>query len=126
MNKCRLSFVSVVRFSEDPFWVSNQGSATSTLYTGAGAPFPIANPLTVSIPQNPAPPAGPTGQVSAPGVDKVGINERRRAEPLGGKRPDRLSPGWSGERRWPGRFAVDRLNRLKNRRGRKAVALRRW
>src|SRR4051794_19751246 len=23
-----------------PFWVSNQGSATSTLYSGAGAPFP--------------------------------------------------------------------------------------
>jgi len=47
-----------------PFWVSNQGSATATLYTGAGAPFPLATPLVVSIPQNPAPPAGPTGQVN--------------------------------------------------------------
>jgi len=46
-----------------PFWVSNQGSATSTLYTGAGAPFPIPSPLVVSIPQTRAPPAGPTGQV---------------------------------------------------------------
>lgn len=42
-----------------PFWVSNQGTATSTLYNGAGVP----QPLVVSIPQNPTGPAGPTGQV---------------------------------------------------------------
>jgi len=47
-----------------PFWVSNQGSGTSTLYNGAGAPFPLASPLVVTIPQNPTPPAGPTGQVA--------------------------------------------------------------
>ncbi len=46
-----------------PFWISNQGSATSTLYNGAGALFPIGAPLVVSIPQVPTPPAGPTGQV---------------------------------------------------------------
>jgi uncharacterized protein (TIGR03118 family) len=39
-----------------PFWVSNQGSGNSTLYSGTGA----ITPLVVSIPDAPA---GPTGQV---------------------------------------------------------------
>ena len=42
-----------------PWWISNQGTNTSTLYTGAGAKIP----LTVSIPQAPNGPQGPTGQV---------------------------------------------------------------
>jgi uncharacterized protein (TIGR03118 family) len=42
-----------------PFWVSNQGTGTSTLYNGVGA----ITPLVVSIPGNPTPPTGPTGQV---------------------------------------------------------------
>lgn len=42
-----------------PFWVSNQGDATSTLYDGSGT----AIPLVVAIPQNATAPAGPTGQV---------------------------------------------------------------
>ncbi len=47
-----------------PFWVSNQGSGTSTLYDGAGATIP----LVVSIPSTGAPgPSGPTGQVFAAG-----------------------------------------------------------
>ena len=37
-----------------PFWISNQGNGTSTLYTGTGAPLP----LVVTIPGV----AGPTGQ----------------------------------------------------------------
>lgn len=41
-----------------PFWVSNQGSGTSTLYNGAGAKIP----LTVTIAGSPGP-SGPTGQV---------------------------------------------------------------
>ncbi len=41
-----------------PFWVSNQGSGTSTLYDGAGT----AQSLVVTIPGG-APPSGPTGQV---------------------------------------------------------------
>ena len=45
-----------------PFWVSNQGTNTSTLYTGEGEPFPSGNPLVVSIPQG-GPPTGPTGQL---------------------------------------------------------------
>jgi uncharacterized protein (TIGR03118 family) len=44
-----------------PFWVSNQGSATSTLYDGTGAP----QSLIVDIPQV-GPVAGPTGQVYNP------------------------------------------------------------
>ena len=48
--------VSFARTS--PFWISNQGSSTSTLYDGAGN----AAPLVVSIPAG-SPPSGPTGQV---------------------------------------------------------------
>jgi len=42
-----------------PFWISNQGSGTSTLYNGAGA----ITPLVVTIPGSSTPPSGPTGQV---------------------------------------------------------------
>jgi uncharacterized protein (TIGR03118 family) len=41
-----------------PFWVANQGSGTSTLYTGTGA----INSLVVTIPGG-GPPSGPTGAV---------------------------------------------------------------
>jgi uncharacterized protein (TIGR03118 family) len=41
-----------------PFWISNQGTSTSTLYTGNGTPFPQPTPLVVSIPGV----GGPTGQ----------------------------------------------------------------
>jgi uncharacterized protein (TIGR03118 family) len=51
-----------------PFWVSNQGSFTSTLYDGEGNPFPPPpnGPLVVQIPST-GNPAGPTGQVFAAG-----------------------------------------------------------
>jgi len=42
-----------------PFWVSNQGSNTSTLYNGSGTPLP----LVVTTPVTTAGPNGPTGQV---------------------------------------------------------------
>lgn len=42
-----------------PFWVSNQGDNTATLYNGAGAVVP----LVVSVPHEPSGPIGPTGQV---------------------------------------------------------------
>ena len=42
-----------------PFWVSNQGSGTATLYNGAGAIVP----LVVTIPAGTPPVTGPTGQV---------------------------------------------------------------
>lgn len=42
-----------------PFWISNQGSGTSTLYDGAGNKVP----LVVSIPGGAPPVTGPTGQV---------------------------------------------------------------
>ena len=53
-----------------PFWVSNQGTNTSTLYDGEGERFPPGNPLVVDIPQG-GPPTGPTGQVFAGGSDLV-------------------------------------------------------
>ncbi len=42
-----------------PIWVSNQGSNTSTLYSGTGTPAA----LVVSVPPTSPPPTGPTGQV---------------------------------------------------------------
>jgi uncharacterized protein (TIGR03118 family) len=48
--------------STTPFWVSNQGSNTSTLYNPLAVPIKV--PLTVSTPTGGAsPPTGPTGQV---------------------------------------------------------------
>ena len=44
-----------------PFWVSNNGSGNSTLYNTLGEPFPVLNPLVVTIP--PSPGGTPTGQV---------------------------------------------------------------
>lgn len=46
-----------------PFWISNQGSGTSTLYTGTGTKIS----LTVPIPAGTPPATGPTGQVFAGG-----------------------------------------------------------
>ena len=44
-----------------PFWVSDQGTGVSTLYSGAGA----ITPLVVTVPSAGSPgPAGPTGQVA--------------------------------------------------------------
>jgi uncharacterized protein (TIGR03118 family) len=53
---------------QSPFWVSNQGSFTSTLYDGEGNAFPPPpdGPLVVNIPVG-GNPAGPTGQVFAGG-----------------------------------------------------------
>lgn len=48
--------------SGSPFWIGNQITSTSTLYNGAGQPFPIGNPLIVTIPAL-LNPRGPTGVV---------------------------------------------------------------
>ena len=57
-----------------PFWVSNQGSATATLYDGAGN----INPLVVGVPPTGVVPNGPTGQVFAGGsafqLNGTGVN----------------------------------------------------
>jgi uncharacterized protein (TIGR03118 family) len=44
-----------------PFWVSNQATGTSTLYTAL--PSPAGPLLTVTIPPTGGPPSGPTGQI---------------------------------------------------------------
>lgn len=46
-----------------PFWISNQVSGNSTLYTGSGTPFPQPTPLVVTIAGSSTGPSGPTGQV---------------------------------------------------------------
>jgi uncharacterized protein (TIGR03118 family) len=47
-----------------PFWISNQGTGTSTLYDGAGH----ANALVVTVPGGGGAVAGPTGQVASGGA----------------------------------------------------------
>jgi uncharacterized protein (TIGR03118 family) len=55
--------------STSPWWISDNGTGVSTLYTGSGAPFPLppATPLVVTIPPPLGSPAGtsatPTGNV---------------------------------------------------------------
>jgi len=52
----------IARSSGSPFWIGNQVSANATLYNGAGQPFPVGNPLIVSVPST-GNPSGPTGVV---------------------------------------------------------------
>src|SRR5579862_5040267 len=47
-----------------PFWISDNGTGVSTLYDGAGRPFPPGNGLVVTIP----PPAGGSGPAAPTGV----------------------------------------------------------
>ena len=51
--------------SSSPIWVSDNGTGVSTLYNGAGQPFPVGSPLVVTIPPPPggSPPSSPTGVV---------------------------------------------------------------
>ena len=51
--------------ASSPFWISNNHSGTSTLYNGAGQPFPAAGPLVVQVPVpgSAQPPSAPTGVV---------------------------------------------------------------
>lgn len=44
-------------------WIANNGSGTSTLYTGEGERFPPRSPLVVNIPGTPPNPGTPTGIV---------------------------------------------------------------
>jgi uncharacterized protein (TIGR03118 family) len=44
-----------------PFWVSDNNAGVSTLYNGAGQPFPVFSPLVVTIPTHMGAPAGTKG-----------------------------------------------------------------
>jgi uncharacterized protein (TIGR03118 family) len=46
-----------------PFWISDNGQGESTLYDGSGQPFPVGQPLVVTIP---APPDSPADTTAAP------------------------------------------------------------
>ena len=50
-----------------PFWISNQGANTSSLFAVSGSANVSAVPLTVAIPTTANGPQGPTGQVSNSG-----------------------------------------------------------
>lgn len=51
----------MIASSSSPFWVSDNRTGVSTLYTGQGQAFPPANPLVVTIPTNPTAPLAPHG-----------------------------------------------------------------
>jgi uncharacterized protein (TIGR03118 family) len=53
----------LTRSSGSPWWVANNGSGTSTLYSGAGDLFPTTGPLVVTLPP---PKNAPAGTVSKP------------------------------------------------------------
>ncbi len=48
-----------------PFWVSDNHTGVATLYNGFGQPFPLANPLVVTVPPpgGGSPPSAPTGMI---------------------------------------------------------------
>jgi uncharacterized protein (TIGR03118 family) len=90
-----------------PFWVSNHGTGTSTLYNGIGQLAPIASPLVVVVPAGAATTSGhgtPTGQVqNAPAGFAIG-----------GKNPsfifcteDGTISGYISSNTPPGTLAVD-------------------
>lgn len=60
----------IARGPTTPFWVADNGTGVSTLYTGNGTPFPVGSPLVVTIPPPHGSPAGttaaPTGIVFNP------------------------------------------------------------
>jgi uncharacterized protein (TIGR03118 family) len=53
----------LARSATSPWWVADNHTGVSTLYNGAGQPFPSPTPLVVTIPP---PPNSPLGAVSAP------------------------------------------------------------
>ncbi|HEY1390802.1 MAG TPA: TIGR03118 family protein [Ktedonobacterales bacterium] len=60
----------IVHGPTTPFWIADNGTGVSTLYDGAGNPFPVGSPLVVTIPPPKGSPAGttatPTGTVFNP------------------------------------------------------------
>ena len=60
----------IVHGPTTPFWIADNGTGVSTLYDGAGNPFPVGSPLVVTIPPPKGSPAGttaaPTGIVFNP------------------------------------------------------------
>jgi uncharacterized protein (TIGR03118 family) len=51
-----------------PFWISDNKTGMSTLYNGAGAPFPLNSPLQVTIPPPSQPPSEPPSTSAPTGV----------------------------------------------------------
>ena len=64
----------LARSGSSPWWVADNGTGVSTLYNGAGQPFPPATPLVVTIPPPPSAsgPSAPTGVVFNDGTDFAG------------------------------------------------------
>jgi uncharacterized protein (TIGR03118 family) len=69
--------------SGSPFWVSDQVTGKSTLYTGLGQKFPPASPLVVTIPPAPStlPPAHGTPAIGSPTGTVFNITIKPNATP---------------------------------------------
>ncbi len=78
-----------------PFWVANQGSNTSTLYNGAGTPFPPGSPLVVTTPTAPGGPNGPTGQVFNGNANDFTLSDGKAANFLFANLNGQIA-GWNG------------------------------
>jgi uncharacterized protein (TIGR03118 family) len=90
----------IAHSSTSPWWVANNGSGTSTLYTGSGSPFPPPTPLVVTIPPAAnAPPgtlASPTGVVFNSTLDFiVGSDAARGSAQFLFATEDGTISGWS-------------------------------
>jgi len=66
-----------------PFWVSDNGTGMTTLYDGSGTPFPVGNPLVVTIPSpsGETEPSAPTGQAFSGGTGGFVISEGDKSAP---------------------------------------------
>ncbi|RBP03570.1 uncharacterized protein (TIGR03118 family) [Roseiarcus fermentans] len=67
VNPWGISFIGPTP-SSGPFWISNQGTNTTTVYSVVGTTGVSGNLLTVAIPTTAGGPNGPTGQVSNTGT----------------------------------------------------------
>jgi uncharacterized protein (TIGR03118 family) len=65
INAWGVSFISTPS-SSSPFWISNQGTNSTTVYSVTGSTGVSPELLKVDIPTTASPPNGPTGQVSNP------------------------------------------------------------
>ncbi len=61
----------IIHSPTSPWWVNDNGTGVATLYNGDGQPFPVGNPLVVTIP----PPTGGTGPATPTGIISNGTKD---------------------------------------------------
>lgn len=85
------------RSATSPWWVSDNGTGFSTLYNGAGTPFPPASPLVVTLPAPDGGVSAPTGTVfnSSGGGFAVTLNKKSGSSVFLFATEDGTILGWS-------------------------------